>query len=100
LCAHQGRQILPLLLQYRYELPLSNEKILATAKTAQQHINGEYDPLSKRSRQQDTVQRIKTGHFPHLEDAEHLAMLLIDFHRDDGADSQAVFQNLLNSRDG
>jgi len=101
LCAHQGRQILPLLLQYRYELPLSNEKILATAsQTAQQHINGEYDPLSKRSRQQDRVQRIKTGHFPHLEDAEHLAMLLIDFHRDDGADSQAVFQNLLNSRDG
>lgn len=98
LCAHQGRQILPLLLQYRYELPLSNEHPTINERTRQQYISGEYDPLSKRNRHPADTRWIKTGHFPHLEDAEHLALLLVDFHREDGGDSAAVFRNLISGQ--
>jgi pimeloyl-ACP methyl ester carboxylesterase len=96
LCAHQGLQVLPQLLHYRYELPLSRETSMASSNT-QQYIDGEYDPLSRHSKSYGAL-RVKTGHFPHLEDAEHLAMLLTDFHRDNDAGSQAVFQNLLNGQ--
>lgn len=99
LCAHQGREILPLLLQYRYELPLSNEQITHNSQARVQYINGEYDPLNRHDPHRTEALQIKTGHFPHLEDAAHLATLLTDFHAENRSPGQTILHNLSKAAD-
>ncbi|WP_430459874.1 alpha/beta fold hydrolase [Thalassolituus sp. LLYu03] len=96
LTAHQGLQVLPQLLNYRYELPLRAEFATATFALPLQLLEGRYDPLPSLSQllPEAQVSRLDTGHFPQLEDPEHVATLLLDFHCRPDHQSSAVFENL------
>lgn len=96
LCAHQGLQVLPKMLNYRYELPLASEWSTDGPPLPRlQIIRGEYDPLafSLPPLAGAEIQWLKTGHFPHLEDPARLIALLHEFHAGTGL-RHARFENL------
>tara|TARA_B100001109_G_scaffold255677_1_gene260063 strand:+ start:121471 stop:122373 length:903 start_codon:yes stop_codon:yes gene_type:complete len=96
LCAHQGLQVLPLLLNYRYELPQRREWRHYQPPLPLQIIRGSFDPVSRSLPQIPGVQYtdIACGHFPQLEDAEQLADVLLGFHSLAQPPCAALFSNL------
>jgi len=96
LCAHQGLQVLPHLLNYRYELPLAREWQSESSPVPLQIICGSHDPLShKLPGIPGSEQRpLSCGHYPQLESSELLAPLLLSFHCSNGAHSNGIFTNL------
>lgn len=95
LTAHQGLMVLPRLLNYRYELPLQAELNSPLLPVPLQIIDGVHDPLARhRQRTGARLHRLRTGHFPHLEDPEHLSLLLLEFHCSAEHISHAIFENL------
>lgn len=98
LTAHQGLQALPQLLNYRYELPLFSElkDELPTISQPMQVIEGRHDPVAGKRHLPDLMNSVTlpAGHYPQLEDPEHLSLLLQEFHALADQPGQTVFENL------
>lgn len=96
LCAHQGLNALPLLLNYRYEMPQRREWPRMTIPLPLQIVYGQYDPVCRRLPviPQVNYQSLPCGHYPQEEAPEALVAALLAFHSGEQKYRNGVFSNL------